>query len=671
LTRLALKPLTAENTVQLIHALGIEEQESGTEEADIANSRRRSPLGERFGHWLFAETSGQPFFIIETLQALVEQEVLSLHLAASGKWVITLDERAYEESTLRGFLPPNVRELVRARLARLSRTAFGLLAAGAILGQDFTFEDLCQVAEIGEMEGLTALDEVLTSSLLLESESGAGRSSEQTYSFAHDKTRDVVYTEAGDARRRILHRHALEVLQAAPAPVAELARHARAARLPEPTFRFSVGAGDAAAQLFAHAEARSHYTQALEALSHLPDSEATRGQRVDTLIKLVNVSWIADDPQSNLARLAEAEALARNLPNASDGSGGDRQRLARVHFWISQVHVTRNAMREAMRYLQHVLLEAQEVGDEELLAITSVQMGRAMTAQGQFSKSKPLLAQAARLLEKAANWPDWIFATSFLGIALAASGHSAAGVAQGQQALARAREMNTQTGCAVSHVCLSAIYWMGGEIEHMLEESHTTVEVAEQSGNHFMTYLGYGLRGWAESRLGRHEAAMQSMAHSQAISQSLGGQLLIADWLAAAHAELVLAAGRVEEALALAEQAVNIAQAIGGLFAQGLAHRVWSQALTALHPPRWDEAEAHLAASLQALQACEAMPEVARTQLAWGTLCRERSDPLPALEHFEIAAFHFENAGLTRELERTCAVSLELIQTLRGQQGIK
>src|SRR6266700_3651569 len=44
--------------------------------------------------------------------------------------------------------------------------------------------------------------------------------------------------------------------------------------------------------------------------------------------------------------------------------------------------------------------------------------------------------------------------------------------------------------------------------------------------------------------------------------------------------------GRVEEALVLAEQAVNIAQAIGGLFAQGLAHRMWSQALTALHPPR-------------------------------------------------------------------------------------
>jgi len=194
---------------------------------------------------------------------------------------------------------------------------------------------------------------------------------------------------------------------------------------------------------------------------------------------------------------------------------------------------------------------------------------------------------------------------------------------------------------------------MGGEIGRMLEESRTTVEVAEQSGNRFMAYLGYGFRGWAESRLGRHEAAMKSMAQSQAISQSLGGKLLLTDWLAAAHAEIVLAAGRVEEALTLAEEAVNIASSAGGLFAEGLAHRVCGQTLVTLNPPRWDEAEMHFTASLHALESCEAIPEAARTHLAWGLLCRDRGDSITALKHFEAATLQFETAGLTRELERT------------------
>jgi len=77
-------------------------------------------------------------------------------------------------------------------------------------------------------------------------------------------------------------------------------------------------------------------------------------------------------------------------------------------------------------------------------------------------------------------------------------------------------------------------------------------------------------------------------------------------------------------------------------------------------PTAWDEAEEHLAASLQALQACEAMPEVARTQLAWGLLCSDRKDPVAALAHIEVAAAQFESAGLTCELERTRAESLSL-----------
>jgi len=40
-----------------------------------------------------------------------------------------------------------------------------------------------------------------------------------TYFFTHDKIRDVVYTEAGEARRRIFHRRALDVLQAALLPL--------------------------------------------------------------------------------------------------------------------------------------------------------------------------------------------------------------------------------------------------------------------------------------------------------------------------------------------------------------------------------------------------------------------------------------------------------------------
>ena len=78
--------------------------------------------------------------------------------------------------------------------------------------------------------------------------------------------------------------------------------------------------------------------------------------------------------------------------------------------------------------------------------------------------------------------------------------------------------------------------------------------------------------------------------------------------------------------LILAEEAVVYARSVDGKYAEGLAQRVWAQALAALIPPRWDEVEEHLMTSPQAFEACEMFPEIARTHRTWGLLCRNRHD---------------------------------------------
>src|SRR5439155_5339415 len=132
----------------------------------------------------------------------------------------------------------------------------------AVLGQGITFERLCQVADLTERDGLPALDEVLHSGLLLESERQGGPVTEGRYVFAHAKIRAVVYAEAGEARRSIFHRRALEALQAAAAPAAELAYHALAAGLAEPAFHWSLAAGEEAMRVVAVSSAISFYEQA-------------------------------------------------------------------------------------------------------------------------------------------------------------------------------------------------------------------------------------------------------------------------------------------------------------------------------------------------------------------------------------------------------------------------
>jgi len=156
-------------------------------------------------------------------------------------------------------VPSTVRAVIRSRLTRLSPTALTLLTVGAVLDQRLTFERLCAVSNIAEDTGLPALDELISGRFLLEV---AQPGTASAYTFANDMIRDVVYTEAGDARRRLFHRRALDVLEAAQDSAAVLAHHALAAGLAEAAFRHSLAAGQEALRLVAIDDAIVHFERA-------------------------------------------------------------------------------------------------------------------------------------------------------------------------------------------------------------------------------------------------------------------------------------------------------------------------------------------------------------------------------------------------------------------------
>ena len=68
-------------------------------------------------------------------------------------------------------------------------------------------------------------------------------------------------------------------------------------------------AGDNAIRLYAHAEARDHFTNSLKALDHLEDTEINLRRRVDTIIRLTVSSWLTDPADVLLERLNKAERL--------------------------------------------------------------------------------------------------------------------------------------------------------------------------------------------------------------------------------------------------------------------------------------------------------------------------------------------------------------------------
>jgi DNA-binding SARP family transcriptional activator/tetratricopeptide (TPR) repeat protein len=359
-----------------------------------------------FGERLAAETGGQPFYLVETLKALLEDGKLAVRSRADGEPVLEVGPALRAESALSGLLPHSVREVIRSRLSRLSPVASDLLRAGAVLERGFGFESLVGVAALGEAEGLRGLDELIERHLLREEAGGEEEAApyfSATYSFSHEKIRQVAYTEAGHARRRVLHRRAFEVLKEMGAPPAELARHALEGGLEDQVFRYSLAAGDKAIEVFAVQDAIEHYERARDLLE---EEIRTGGRQLaepsfsgfeHLYTKLGRAHELADEWGKARAAYETMLALAREVGEAKLEVVSLNHLAALVFHHEADARRVRALLEEARRV-------AEEAGLKEALVETECNLASVMTYRvGEYEHSGPLARKvltSARSLER-------------------------------------------------------------------------------------------------------------------------------------------------------------------------------------------------------------------------------------------------------------------------------
>jgi predicted ATPase/DNA-binding SARP family transcriptional activator len=505
LTQLSLSPLKSAAIQQLVSTLA---GRSAPGEPFDATSDEPHAV-QQFGAWLLEETGGQPFFMVEMLKMLGEGGIL-VYKEAHGRdvvdFVATLRQIKAEGQLP---LPPTVREVILARLGRLTETAAALLLAGAVIGRECSFERLCQVARVAEREGLAALGGLLNHRLLLEMGPDV-----QPYIFAHDKIREVVYTEAGEARRRIYHRRAFTALEGAGAPAAELAFQAVAARLNEPAFHYSLAAGDEAMAAYASAEALAHYGQAL-ALAKQEALTVTSGQ---------------------LIHLYSRRGRAYELLNQFD---------------------------EALQTYQEMAEQAAERGDEALkLASLSARciVHATQTPLYNPSEARAQAEQAlalARELEDRATEARVLWGLSLLG-AWAGQDYSQA-LANGEQSLAISRELGLKEQMAFTLTSLASLYANLDQLEAALSAILEARTVWRELGNMPMLADAYNLAAWFHMFIGDHEAVLASAREGISISQSIGNAWNLAGCLVA-MGKVWLEQGDIGRAIGNLKEAMQVAK---------------------------------------------------------------------------------------------------------------
>ncbi|MBN1485820.1 MAG: AAA family ATPase [Chloroflexia bacterium] len=339
----------------------------------------------RFSQSLYRRTAGNPFFVTETLWALLEQGLL--YFDERGKWRTPWDEPTADDAQVP--IAANVAQSIRQRLARLEPAQWMLLGAAAVIGRRVEF-DLWTVV-IGEGEGsvLAAAGELVRRGLLLEMSAPPG------YCFAHETIRQVVYEALSPVRRRNWHRRVAEALEGRrPLQVEALARHTRLGQCWPQAVRYARQAGERAQAIYANQQALQHLEQADRWLA-------------DGL-----VDWPAEEIALWRAELAERQGQVHSLVGRYQAADqtfrqawealeelGDWAGAARVLNQLSFLHFAQDHYDRASRYAQMALEVLPADPPLDLRAVSLTHLGLSTWGEGRYDEARAPLEQARALFE--------------------------------------------------------------------------------------------------------------------------------------------------------------------------------------------------------------------------------------------------------------------------------
>jgi eukaryotic-like serine/threonine-protein kinase len=349
--RFALRPLPAEETGEMVRALGLRESTRQIE------------------HTVYSLAGGNPLFI----ENVVHQ------LAHGGEQQREPNALAALETTG----PREITDAIAERLAELSEPVQTTLTLAAVVGDRF---EPARVAAAGNLPTDTVLEhlESATARNILERDDGAFR-------FAHPLYARAAYTRITPGQRQQVHLDVATSLEAGPDPehhAIEIARHLGDAgdrADPDAVLRWSRSGGDRAWALLAWDEAARCFEAATKAAAR---QGAAPGEIGDLAYRTGLAHYRNSDPVPSRTYLERAEAAYRA---ASDPSGVGRGLTDRTR---AQLTAGRFGTQVALEPLEAALAD---LSDPALQARLLAQMADALWLQGDLERGREFAERAVAI----------------------------------------------------------------------------------------------------------------------------------------------------------------------------------------------------------------------------------------------------------------------------------
>jgi pimeloyl-ACP methyl ester carboxylesterase len=254
---------------------------------------------------IYEETDGNPFFAIETVRLLMQQNVLTKE---DGCWNLSKNIEEVE-------IPPRVSEVVVSRINALKDEERDILDCASVVGEQFSSSVVQNVSGLNRIGLLKSLNNIERRYHLV-------HSFDDGYRFDNSKIREVLYNEIAPQLRKEYHSMIAKYIEMANKDrleevVNELAYHYFKSGNAQKSVPYLLDAGEDAAEKWAAFEAVRFYSQALEMMG---DDERWSDNKAKALEALGNVCALTG--QHERANKCFEEGMA----NSKDDVAKDRMR---------------------------------------------------------------------------------------------------------------------------------------------------------------------------------------------------------------------------------------------------------------------------------------------------------------------------------------------------------
>ena len=335
---------------------------------------------------LIERTQGNPFFLEESARTLIESGALD---GRRGNYRLVAPITTIA-------LPVTVQSVLAARIDRLGPEDKRLLQSASVIGKDFAFGLLGEIADADVDTVQRGLANLQAAEFIYETRLFPDRE----YTFKHALTHDVAYGGLLAERRQLLHANIVQAIERLHADrltehVDRLAYHATRGALWDKAHTFGVQAGRRAAAQSANRAALEAFQGALAALDHLPETPRTIAENIDLRFELRDAHFVLNEMASILPHLEKAQALAERI--------GDRERMALAALYESSFHWIQGEHHVAVELGLRGLAAAEELDRWELRGLAHYRVGTALLFLGDHITAADHLRKSVATLDHEAG----------------------------------------------------------------------------------------------------------------------------------------------------------------------------------------------------------------------------------------------------------------------------